>query len=306
MSYVPRFDWKALATTRGDRPDGVVAYRYHEDLALAVNVALAAARPLLLSGKPGTGKSTLAADVAWKLGRRFYADSVTSKTEGRDLQWRFDAVERLSYATSSKENLPEPRKFITPGVLWWAFQPNTAKHQGNRKPAERKWGDEGEHAVVLVDEIDKAEPDVPNDLLNVLDQRAFHVPETDTRVSAEGREVLIVITTNGERDLPPAFVRRCVTYELPMPKEAELEEIARLHFKGMNPSLVTEVRKLFEELGGKAESQKLRAPSTAELIDALRACAGLKIESELDEKWKEIALASMWKHGKLKDEPGKK
>ncbi|KYF52374.1 hypothetical protein BE04_07825 [Sorangium cellulosum] len=300
MTYVPIFDWELLHRTRGPRSDGAVAYRYHRDLELAVNVALAAGRPLLLRGKPGSGKSTLAADVAWKLERRFYAHVVTSKTEAQDLQWRFDAVGRLSFATSG-ERMPATESFVTPGVLWWAFDPSSAAKHGTGAPARRPWGDEGRHAVVLLDEIDKAEPDVPNDLLAVLDRREFYVQETTTQVKApENLEVLLVITTNDERDMPDAFLRRCITYELPAPEDTELEAIAKLHFPAMQDSLITRVRELFETLGVEATSQNRRRPSTAELIDALRACTKLGIASKDDAAWEEIARASMWKHGKPK------
>jgi MoxR-like ATPase len=301
MKYKKLFDWKALELERGV-PSGGVAYVYDESLELAVNVALASGRPLLLSGEPGSGKSTLAADVAWKLKRRFYTDVITSRTQAQDLLWSFDAVGRLARANTNKD-AGAIEQFVQPGVLWRAFQPKTAAEHG-KSPVARAWGDQGEHAVVLLDEVDKADPDIPNDLLSVLDQREFRVTETDRRVAASAKlEVLVVLSTNGERDLPPAFLRRCVAHHIAFPsdpvKRAEhMRVIVRKHFSAQEVSddLLAAVIDLFGAVKDGAELRKLRAPSTAELIDALRACVRLGVKASTDPVWERIATAAMWKH----------
>lgn len=303
MNYTKLFDWKALEQKRPPRPDGGVRYLYDEPLELAVNVALASGRPLLLSGEPGSGKSTLAADAAWKLGRRFYTSVVTSRTQAQDLQWSFDAVGRLALA-SGGEKLGESKQFVQPGVLWRAFAPETAAAHG-KPPAARAWGDAGKHAVVLIDEIDKADPDVPNDLLVVMEQRQFRVFETNTQVEApEDLETLVVLSTNGERDLPPAFLRRCVMHRIEFPKDLRertqhMRNIVRRHFpdeKLLDDDLLGELIGLFAKVRDGAALRKLREPSTAELIDAARACQALGIHSTDNPTWERIATAAMWKH----------
>ena len=301
MTYTPLFHAATLEHERGRRPDGAVSYRYDDPLELAVNVALASGRPLLLSGAPGTGKSTLAADVAWKLGRRYYDAVITSRTTAQDLQWSFDTVRRLALASRGR-SVTDVRRFVQPGPLWWAFEPATAEQHGT-PPPPRPWQDTGAHAVVLLDEIDKAQPDVPNDLLGAIDQREFTVRDTEQRVRApDDMEVLIVITTNGERDLPPAFVRRCVCHEIKFPADpaALLADIARRHFTRdeISDQLLGEVYQRYAKLRADAATRRLREPSTAELLDALRACKRLRIEraDEDPATWLSVVDAALWKH----------
>jgi len=311
MPYNKQFDWQKLEQSR-HKPQGGVAYFYDEPLELAVNVALATGRPLLLSGEPGSGKSTLAADLAWKLERRFYQSAVTSRTQAQDLQWSFDAVGRLASANAGGQ-VDDLRKFVQPGVLWRAFEPKSAAEHG--KPlGDRGWPDQGQHAVVLLDEIDKADPDVPNDLLVVLDQRRFTVTETNTTVEAAASlQVLVVMSTNGERDLPPAFLRRCITHRIELPEQersARMSEIARRHFGAdeIDDALLREVIALFGKVRDGAAKRKLREPSTAELIDALRACKSLGITKAEGPAWQRIVSTAMWKEpGKpaLQEEPAK-
>jgi MoxR-like ATPase len=157
--------------------------------------------------------------------------------------------------------------------------------------------------VVLLDEIDKAQPDVPNDLLEAIDRRGFTVRDTQQRVDAPGDlEVLIVITTNGERDLPPAFMRRCVCHEIRFPADSAelLTDIARRHFtrEEIPDLLLGEVYRRYAELRADADARRLREPSTAELIDALRACHRLKLEraDEDPTTWLSVVDAALWKH----------
>jgi MoxR-like ATPase len=295
MTYSPLFRPDEQRAQRGRRPDAV-QYLYDEELELAVNVALAADRPLLLRGLPGTGKSTLAADVAFCLGRRYESAVVTSRTQAQDLQWRFDAVRRLADAQAKKKE--DDVAYVEPGVLWRAFSPASAARYGAKGKAKgTRSGVKDTDAVVLLDEMDKADPDVPNDLLVVIDERHFYVPEVDVTVAApKDLKVLIVITTNNERELPAAFVRRCVVFDIPMPREHRLRAIAARHFDDLGTPLVDEVYGLLKELATSAGVAKLREPSTAEFLDALRACRDLGIREPSDARWRRIAEAAMWKH----------
>jgi MoxR-like ATPase len=276
MTYTPLFDAAHLEELRPRRP-GAISYLYEPGLELAINVALAAGRPLLLKGLPGTGKSTLAEDVAWKLERRFLEEVVTSRTRAQDLQWTFDAVRRLSDA-SGPGGVKSDEHYVRPGVLWRAFVG-------------------GDSAVVLLDEIDKAEPDVPNDLLVALDARWFEVTETRERVEApRDLAMLLVITTNDERALPPAFVRRCIVYEIQAPSRDRLTAIARRHVPELDAALLDQVYELYGALVTDARAQKLREPSTAELLDALRACRQLGITDASSPAWADVCRRAMWKH----------
>src|SRR5262249_36917482 len=156
--------------------------------------------------------------------------------------------------------------YIVPGVVWRAF--------------DRAKSDEpsaSNDVVLLLDEIDKADPDVPNDLLMLLDQRWFRVTDLpDKKIElTPSVALLVIITTNGERELPDAFLRRCVTYAIPEHGTTELLEIAKLHFPKLDRALFDTVVELFTTLGASALARKLRKPSTAELLDAIRACVEL-------------------------------
>ncbi|WP_437827912.1 AAA family ATPase [Sorangium sp. So ce1153] len=300
--YRPLFDPTALAQGKV-RPERHVPYVYEPGLTLAVNVAMAANRPLLLRGAPGSGKSTLAADVAWRLGWRFDPVAVTSKTQAQTLGWRFDAVRRLAdaYNDALRSQAQDAAKYVEPGVLWRAFDPDLARTYGAAIAP-----DDPRSVVVLLDEIDKADPDVPNDLLMVLDQRWFRVSDLPDRVvkQQEGVQILMIITTNGERELTPAFLRRCVAYDIPEMTDDRLKAIAMAHFPNVDQDLLREVVKLLGELVARACLRRLRKPSAAELVDALQACKSLKIEGTASGAWKAVAETAMWKHKAPEETPG--
>lgn len=299
MTYTKMFDAEQLEAKRGSAPQSV-SYYYHGDLELAINVALAARRPLLLTGLPGTGKSSIAKDIAWKLGCRYYDEVITSRTQARDLQWSVDTVRRLSDATHGGVNA-DAANYLQAGVLWHAFSPETVPPASRQ---QRGWMDDAKNgAVVLLDEIDKAEPDMPNDLLVTIDASRFVVSDTKQTVrkpepapESNDSHYLIVITSNGERALPPAFLRRCIPYEIEQLKQ--LDEVIARHFKvdpKPEPDLIAAAQKLFVDLNSAARVGRLRLPSTAELLDALFACTRLGITSATDPKWLQVAERALWK-----------
>ena len=238
--YQPLFDPPTAAATPGDAPgaaDGraTVFDFWDEQLVLAVNVALATRRPLLLWGESGTGKSTAARAIADHLRRPFVSLVVTSRTQAQDLQYEVDHLLRLHHA-QSPAGLRDPRHYVRPGPLWWAFDPAGAGRfvtDGGHPPADEVPVAPGQRAVVLIDEIDKAEVDVPNNLLVPLGSLHFPVVVpggADVTVTTEEDQApLVVITSNGERDLPRAFMRRCIHHRVPHPSWDDLIRLVGPH-----------------------------------------------------------------------------
>ena len=303
--YQPLFDPDApvqpfdprRAYRLGDRSRAAaLPYVYDDDIILAVNVALAAGRPLLVRGHPGTGKSSLARSVAERLGWRFYPVTVSSRTSARDLLWSFDTVARLADAQALPPGsaLPPHARYVLPGALWWAFDPVSAARRGlpagdpdvppARDPTPINPG--AARSVVLIDEIDKADPDVPNDLLVPLGSYQFRV-EDGPEVTA-GEPPLVIITTNEERELPRAFQRRCVVLALSAPDAHRLQDIATAHFPALDPALLTAVREAYLRIRAERLEAKEPPPSVAEFLDALSACRELGL-APADEDWTEVA-----------------
>lgn len=281
----------------GERGHGKI-YVWDEKTVFAVQVAQTTGRPLLLRGPAGSGKSSLAPFVANTLGHAFYPFTVNARTQARDMMWEFDALGRLNDANVSqsddtaKARVVERHNYLNPGMLWWAFDPKSAHLRGldSAKPlaaglaTDPSGGDEAAGAVVLIDEIDKADPDVPNNLLEALGSRQFTVQETGTIV-CDKRSPLVIITTNEERELPRAFLRRCVVLTLKDKTAAELASIAQQHFTQDQSDLNQDQSALYrwvadsvEQLRKEAIDLGQRPPSTAEYLDAIDACIKLKIQ----------------------------
>jgi MoxR-like ATPase len=279
-----------------DPRDGRV-YVMTREIELAVRVAGATGRPLLLRGEPGSGKSSLAAFIAQQRKWRYYEHVVTSRTQARDLLWTFDSVRRLADAEVRAHGADlNDSDYVEPGALWWAFAPGSAPRRG--APGDMRLASAAvepnatlnkdrspEHSVVLIDEIDKADPDMPNGLLVPLGSNEFVVTETRTTIKpAPGSQRIVVITTNEERALPQAFLRRCVVLWLPSPGTEQLIAIAKAHLEAYEGTFTaadeTLARALAGELNGlrtDVARKAMRAPSTAEFLDALRACRSLRI-----------------------------
>ena len=270
--------------TAADTRHGFV-YVCDDKLKLAVNVALVTKRPLLLRGPSGTGKSSLAKYVANVLNWAYYEHVVSSRTEAQNLFYRFDSVRRLCDAQTGKLNSIEC--YLSPGVLWRAFSPTSAL-------VPEASSNDMRNSVVLIDEIDKADLDVPNDLLVAIGSREFNVPEQDNRriKFEKNAEVLLIVTTNDERELPAAFLRRCIVHEIEAPDEKALVKIAGAHC--IASPLVKYIAKEVCQLRGEISKDTIQC-STAEFIDALHACNELEIQEDTDEHLKSVLKATLIK-----------
>lgn len=290
-------------------------YYLDEKLCLAAEVAIVTQRPLLIRGESGSGKSSFAPFAARNLNWRYYEYTVTGRTEARDLLWKFDALSRLrdAQAGEAKENLAS-KNYIKPGVMWWAFNRSSAEIYSPTEEAvlfPHNQDRDQQRAVVLIDEIDKADPNVPNDLLDILGLYRFYVDELDCVIERDMPEpvadenhpnskggLLLVITTNEERDLPDAFIRRCVVHTMDEPDTSEkriarLIEIANLHMRALldarpdDDNLVETVARKCIEMRDVSKNKTRKKPSVAEFLDALRICLALGITPG-SEHWSQI------------------
>lgn len=285
-----------------DAGNGKSTYLYDPQLVFAINVALAAKRPLLLAGEPGCGKTTLARNVAQVLGWWYYQHTIGSRTQATDLLWEFDALRRLNDAYDPSRRLRGDWHYIEPGKLWWALAPETAATRGMADAdadAGARLKDPGEpgqknSAVALIDEIDKAEPDVPNDLLEILDTRAFRVK--DKLIESSRERALIILTTNGERELPGAFHRRCVVYRFSRLDEPEwYVDIANQWFGAADANIHRSIADSLIETRRNARVAGNRPPGTAEFLDAVRAHRDLDLDTR-DAAWRQLVRCVFEKH----------
>lgn len=263
----------------------------------ATNAALAAGRPLLIRGEPGIGKSQMARAVAKELGRAYLQQVIDVRTESRDLLWHFDAVKRLANAQlggNLYDNLDAARaalavgNYLHPKALWWAFNWADALSQtesvGGVAPIQSDGGDPKNGCLVLIDEIDKGESDVPNGLLEALGSGAFTPEGRGSPLSVTGVAPLVMITTNEERALPDAFIRRCLVLHLSLPVLPEhhqefcdlLIDRGQAHFPKSSKKVRLEAAEILatDRLQAK-ENNQLPLPGQAEYLDILRAVQAL-------------------------------
>ncbi|MFD1696624.1 AAA family ATPase [Roseibium aestuarii] len=241
------------------RFEGTDAYVATEDLRVAVNAAIALERPLLVKGEPGTGKTVLAQQVAAALGAPLIEWHVKSTTKAQQGLYEYDAVSRLRDSQLGDERVRDINNYIRKGKLWEAF---TAPVR----------------PILLIDEIDKADIEFPNDLLLELDRMEFHVYETGETVKAHQRPI-VIITSNNEKDLPDAFLRRCFFHFIKFPDRETMEEIVEVHFPGLKSRLLNEAMRLFYDIRDVPGLKK--KPSTSELIDWLKLLVNEDIDPEV-------------------------
>ncbi len=231
-----------------DRFEGTSDYIATDDLKIAVNAAVALERPLLIKGEPGTGKTVLAYEIARAMNAPLITWHIKSTTKAHNGLYEYDAVSRLRDSQLGEARVHDVRNYLKPGKLWEAF---TAPNR----------------PVLLIDEIDKADIEFPNDLLQELDRMEFYVQETDETIRAEVRPV-VVITSNNEKELPDAFLRRCFFHYIRFPDTDTMKAIVDVHFPGIKPRLVSEALKTFYEIRDTPGLKK--KPSTSELLDWLK------------------------------------
>jgi len=230
------------------RFSGSAAYVSTDDLTLAVNAAITLQRPLLVKGEPGTGKTMLAVEVAKALGLPLLEWHIKSTTKAQQGLYEYDAVSRLRDSQLGDSRVQEIRNYIVKGMLWQAFTSETP-------------------VVLLIDEIDKADIEFPNDLLRELDRMEFFVYETRELIKATSRPV-VFITSNNEKELPDAFLRRCFFHYIRFPDKETMEKIVEVHFPGLKKSLLREALEAFFEVREVPGLKK--KPSTSELLDWLK------------------------------------
>ncbi|MCB0503362.1 MAG: MoxR family ATPase [Bacteroidetes bacterium] len=225
---------------------GTENYVATEELKVAVNAAIALQKPLLIKGEPGTGKTMLAFEIAKALNKPMYTWHIKSTTVAQQGLYEYDAVARLRDSQLGEEKVKDIANYIVKGQLWNAFESET------------------EQAVLLIDEIDKADIEFPNDLLLELDKMEFFVYELQKTIKAKNRPI-VIITSNNEKELPDAFLRRCFFHYIRFPEKSTMQEIIDVHYPNIEQKLVDEAMRIFYNI---REVKGLKKkPSTSELID---------------------------------------
>jgi MoxR-like ATPase len=238
---------------------GTTDYVATEDLRVAVNAAITLERPLLVKGEPGTGKTVLAREVAGALGLPLIEWHVKSTTKAQQGLYEYDAVSRLRDGQIGDERVKDIRNYIKRGKLWEAFTAET-------------------RPVLLIDEIDKADIEFPNDLLLEIDRMEFHVYETGETVRAVRRPVVIV-TSNNEKELPDAFLRRCFFHYIRFPDAETMAAIVEVHFPGLKKQLLEEALRVFFQVRDVPGLKK--KPSTSELLDWIKLLLNEDVDAEV-------------------------
>ena len=231
-----------------DQFKGSSDYVTSEELRKAVNVSIALGKPLLIRGEPGTGKTRLAHSIAKGLNNKLIVWNVKSTTKAQDGLYVYDTVQRLNDSRFGDKNVSNIKQYIKLGKLGQAFAAP-------------------EQVVLLIDEIDKADIEFPNDLLNEIDEMSFYIPETNETITALHRPITI-ITSNAEKELPDAFLRRCIFHFIEFPTPELMEQIVEVHFPNLKNNLLKEAMKSFYALREIDDFRK--KPSTSELVDWIR------------------------------------
>ena len=239
--------------------EGTERYVATDDLRMAVNAAVTLERPLLIKGEPGTGKTMLAEEVAQGLGKRLIQWHIKSTTKAQQGLYEYDAVSRLRDSQLGDEKVQDIANYIKKGKLWEAF-------------------DSDEQVVLLIDEVDKADIEFPNDLLVELDRMEFFVYETGETVKAKQRPI-IIITSNNEKELPDAFLRRCFFHFIKFPDRDTMRQIVDVHYPNITQDLVQEAMEVFFDV--RAIPGLKKKPSTSELIDWLKLLMADDIPDEI-------------------------
>lgn len=238
--------------------EGSADYIASRPLMEIVNVSIILGKPLVIKGEPGTGKTLLAHSISEALNKKLLIWNIKSTTKAKDGLYVYDTVQRLNDARFKDRDISDIRQYIKPGKLGQAFTTD-------------------EQVVLLIDEIDKADIEFPNDLLNELDEMSFHIHELDEEVRAKHRPI-VVITSNSEKELPDAFLRRCVFYYIEFPDEEMMETIVKVHYPDIEDKLMREAIKKFYWI--RQVDGLRKKPSTSELLDWIKALAmgGLDLE----------------------------
>ena len=254
---------------------GTENYVAGEDLTTAVNAAITLERPLLVKGEPGTGKTELAKQISDALGLRMLEWNVKSTTKAQQGLYEYDAVSRLRDSQLGDKRVEDVRNYIKKGKLWEAFEAD-------------------EKVVLLIDEIDKADIEFPNDLLQELDKMEFYCYELDETVKAKNRPI-VIITSNNEKELPDAFLRRCFFHYISFPEADVLAKIVEVHYPGIKQRLVREALTQFYEIRETAGLKK--KPSTSEALDWIRLLVADDVDPETLREKASNALPKL--HGAL-------
>ena len=241
------------------RFEGTENYIATEDLRIAVNAAITLERPLLIKGEPGTGKTVLAEEISKALNMPLITWHIKSTTKAQQGLYEYDAITRLRDSQLGEEKVKDVKNYIKQGKLWESFESN-------------------ERPILLIDEIDKADIEFPNDLLQELDRMEFFVYETNETIKAAKRPV-VIITSNNEKELPDAFLRRCFFHYISFPDTSTMEKIVDVHYPKIKSKLVSESLKVFYELRDVPGIKK--KPYTSELLDWLKLLMNEDIKPEM-------------------------